>query len=211
MKINFRRLITRYILCALILLLSACTPYKPFIAPGFTGASLDKGGLAIFPVMIAGGSQNVPGIQSYVHTASGELMSAIKTTFPSLRIIGPDQVSALLAQNDLVEDFAKLRETYAITGILDVKLAKKIVKPLHVKYFMLPSLDALYAPSSSTFSTAKAQMSTKIYNVDSAEVVFEAVQGGDATSILGGPPYSDAIQNATKKLVHTLIIVYGQK
>lgn len=188
--------------------LSSCAVYKPFMAPGFTGASLSQGGLAVFPVLVGEGSQSAPGIQGYVRTAGEELAASIKEAQPSLRVLTPSQVSASLASGDLVSDFAKLKDNYAITGIIDVSLAKKIGNHLQVQYFMLPSINSLYASGE---STAKTQMSAKIYDSNSAEAVFEGLQNGEATSILGGPPYEKAIKNTSKNLSKTLLIIYKQK
>jgi hypothetical protein len=186
----------------------SCAAYKPFMAPGFTGDNLTKGGLAVFPALVAEGSQSVPGIQGYLHTAGEELAASLKESQPSLKVVTPSQVSASLASNDLVDDFAKLKDNYAVTGIVDANLAKKIVEPLQVRYFMLPSINSLYASGN---STAKGQLSAKIYDANSAEMVFEAIQNGEATSILGGPPYDKATKNASKALSRVLMKVYKQK
>lgn len=178
------------------------------MAPGFTGNNLTNGGLAVFPVLVAEGSQSVPGVQGYVRAAGGELATSLKKEQPSLKVVTPAQVSASLASNNLVEDFSKLKQNYAITGIIDVNLAKKIVEPLNVQYFMLPSINALFASGE---STAKAQMSAKVYDSNSAEMVFESVQNGNETSIFGGPPYEKAIKKAGENLTRTLMMVYKQK
>ena len=186
----------------------SCATYVPFMAPGFTGEKLSKGGLAVFPVLIADGSQSIPGIQGYVHSAGGNLVLALREQQPSLKVIGPAQVSAALASNNLVADFAKLKQNYSITGMLDMNLVKKIIKPLNIKYFMLPSVDALFAASK---NAAKAQMSGKIYDANSAEMVFETVQSGQGSKLFGGPDYDLAIQNACNNIALTLHFVYDQK
>ena len=182
--------------------------YKPFIAPGFVGNRLTEGGLAVFPALVAEGSQSVPGVQGYVRTAGEELAASLKEAQPSLKVVTPSQVSAALASNDLVGDFSKLKQDYSLTGIVDVNLAKKIVEPLKVRYFMLPSINSLFASGE---STAKAQMSAKIYDANSAEMVFESVQSGESTSIFSGPPYEKATILASKNLTKTLLKVYTQK
>lgn len=186
----------------------SCAGYKPFMAPGFTGENLTKGGLAVFPALIAEGSQSVPGIQKYVRTAGEVLTSELQKAQPSLKVVGPTQVSAALANNDLVGDFSKMKQNYQFTGIVDVGLAKKISQPLNVQYFMLPSINSLYAK---TKSTAVAQMSVKVYDAQSAELVFEAVKKGEETSIFGNAPYEKAIKRASQNLTRTLLVVYRAK
>ncbi len=208
MKTSFKKVILILTLFITTALLSSCATYVPFMAPGFTGEKLSKGGLAIFPVLVADGSQSIPGVQGYVRAAGGNLVIALHEGQPSLKVISPAQVSASLTSHNLVADFAKLKQDYAITGIIDINLAKKIIKPLNVQYFMLPSVEALFAPGK---STARAQMSGKIYDINSAEMVFEAVQSGDGTKLFGGPDYDKAIQTACTNLSRTLMMVYDQK
>ena len=192
---------------SLVFVLS-CATYKPFMAPGFSGDNLTKGGMAIFPVLVSEGSQNVSGVQGYVRTAGEELAATLKKEQPTLNVIGPTQVSAVLANNNLVDAFSKLKQNYALTGIVDVNLAKEVVDPLGVNYFMLASISALYAKDA---STAVATMNCKIFDTKSAEMVFESVQNGDEISIFGGPPYEKAIKKACTNLTRTLALVYKQR
>lgn len=191
-----------------LLLFISCASYQPFMAPGFTGTALTRGGLAVFPALVGEGSQSAPGVQGYTRTAGEEMASALKKYQPSLNVVTPTTVSATLANNDLVEDFSRLKENYLITGIVDVNIAKRIVEPLGVSYFMLPSIDALFSPSS---GKAEAHLSAKIYDAQSAEMVFEAVQKGFDTSIFGGPPYEKAVKDACQDITYVLMRIYKQK
>jgi hypothetical protein len=136
------------------------------------------------------------------------MAASLRKAQPALKIVGPTQVSATLANEGLVEDFANIKQTFAMTGMLDVNKAKKITDPLNVQYFMLVSINSLYASGD---SKAVAEMSAKIWDSAEGQMVFEAVRSGEEVSIFGGPPYESAIKNTTKNLTDTLVRIYKQK
>ena len=192
----------------LILCIAGCAVYKPFMAPGFTGPGLTDGGLAIFPVLVGEGGRSAPGVETYCRSAGEDLATALRTAQPSLRVVGPTEVSATLATKGLVGDFAALKQTYAMTGMLDVKKAEAITKELGTKFFILASINSLYA---STESTAVSEMSCKIWDSSDGQMVFEAVRTGEWVSIFSGPPYHKAVKQATEELTKSLMLIYQQQ
>lgn len=192
----------------LTLCLAGCVGYKPFMAPGFTGPGLTEGSLAIFPVLVGEGGRSVSGVETYCRSAGEDLAAALREAQPSLRVVGPTEVSTTLANEGLVEDFASLKQTYAMTGILDVKKAEAITKNLGTRYFMLASINSLYA---ATESTAVSEMSCKVWDSSDGQMVFEAVRSGRETSIFSGPPYHEAVKGATEELTRSLMLIYQQQ
>ncbi|MFX0140687.1 MAG: hypothetical protein ACFFDN_44015 [Candidatus Hodarchaeota archaeon] len=191
-----------------LIVLIGCATYKPFMAPGFSGSKLTEGGVAVFPVLVGEGSTSVPGIESYLRGAGEELANSLRKSQPSLKVVGPTEVSAALAKSGLVDDFAKLKQTFQMTGMLDSESAKKIVEPLQIKYFMLSSINSLFAKDK---STAGAQMSAKIFDSAEGQMVFETLGSGEEISIFGGPPYEKAVKKATQSISRNLMFVYKQK
>jgi len=192
----------------LTLCLAGCVGYKPFMAPGFTGPGLTEGGIAVFPVLVGEGSRSTPGVEKYCRSAGGDLATALKEAQPTLRVVNPTQVSTVLANEGLVEDFAALKETYAMTGMLSIKKAQAITEKLGTKYFMLASITGLYAASE---SAAVAEMSSKIWDSSDGQMVFEAVRSGREVSIFSGPPYHKAVKRATEELTKSLMLIYQQQ
>ena len=113
-----------------------------------------------------------------------------------------------LANEGLVDDFAKLKQTYTMTAMLGVNTPKKAVQPLNVRYSTLASITSLYAEDD---SKAKAAMSAKGFDSTEGEMVFEAVRGSSEVSTFGGPPYQRAVNRTAQALSGALLVLYRQK
>ena len=181
---------------------------KYFLAPGFTGEKLTAGGLVILPVLVGESGAGAPGIETYRRACGERLALSLKQKQSSLKVISPTEASTLLAQEGLVDAYAKLTENYRVTGILDTNAAAELARTMGGKYFMLTKIQSLYSPKE---KHATAAISTQIFDSDSAEMVFETSVEYKDISIIGAPNYSRAVEKATDKVANTLSVIYKSK
>ena len=192
----------------IFLILAIGCASKYFLAPGFTGEKLTAGGLVILPVLVGETGAGAPGIEIYRRACGERLALFLKQEQPSLKVISPTEASTLLAQEGLVDAYAKLTENFKVTGILDTIAAAELARTMGGKYFMLTKIQSLYSPKE---KHATAALSTQIFDSESAEMVFETSISYEDISIFGGPNYSRAVEKATDKIANTLSVVYKAK
>ncbi len=192
-------------LLAVVAFVCSCAP-SYFVAPGFSGNDLTSGGLAVFPAMVAQGAGQ-GGAEAY-RRACGETVAAeLKGRYPSIKVITPSSVAAVLAQGELVNEYSKMTQTFQQTGILDTTTAIKATKVLGVKYFMLVNIQSLYSPRP---GNARATISGQVFDSERAEMVFESTVSYEAVSLLGITNYESAINAVSKELSRVIVLFLKQ-
>jgi len=195
--------------CLLFCLGFAGCATKFFIAPGFTGENLTKEGIAILPVLVGETGKGVPGVEGYCRAAGEKMASTLRGKQPTLKVIGPTEVSSIISKDNLVSDYSKLAEDYARVGMLNSAIVKKMSESVGVKYFLIGRITSLYAVG----SKAKAAVSIQIYSADSAELLFEIVKEDEASSwlISSSAPYDKAVEGAAQYAMDNVIAVLWKK
>jgi hypothetical protein len=211
-----RNVLFRWLIILFVIFEISCTANKPplkiFIAPGFTGNKLNKGGLAVFPVFIDKNIQFIPEIENYAHTAGEELTVALKKEQPELKVIDPTQFNSAMGNDQIIEAFSKIKKSYAQMGMVNVELAQRIGELFKVQYLMVTSIDSLFGFENVSYKPqAEARISAKIYDISSSEIVLDVAVKEDVLSVMGPYPYERAIKSAYKALVGLILQVYNQK
>jgi hypothetical protein len=130
-----------------IIFLSSCASHKNTskigLTQGLKESDLLKGKIAVFPVFVGEGSRFVPRVGNFAQTAGEEIITALRNWNPKLNLLNPLQVSAILEENGLSENFTNLEQQFRKTNQLDISILYEFVKPLNVQYFLFSSIDSL--------------------------------------------------------------------
>lgn len=210
---NFTRL-KRSCYCLIFLLpfLFICaSTLTPFIVPDMNGDKLNSGGLVIFPVWYTKSSEFVIGIRNYTKIAEHEIVNGLKQKHPELPLMTSPDFLQELDNRQLSKKYVDLENMYRSTEEIDNELANEIAASSPKKFFMITTIDTIVTSSTVAYKyQADVQITTKIFEIKTANQVFAVSQYGSFVTLAEGYPYEEVIKEVCKKIAQAINMIYEQ-
>lgn len=196
---------------AWLLCISCATNRPPAhldISPEFSGHLLNRGGLAVLPVLSAPHVQSISNIESYTEEAGLTIVNNLNDAHPSLKVLGPAEVMEKLRTLD-DDGFEKFKTHLHQDGIVDFSAAPQWRQILQTQYLLCTSIDSLDGTENVSYKPqADATVNARIIDLNSSKVVLETTIKEEEVSIQGSYPFDRAIQTAVRKLGRVLTDLY---